>query len=59
MDQSRKDGHFLVTFGHLLCYDLSVICRELILSISGSPQRKKLLDNGTKSIYSCQWSKAK
>lgn len=34
MDQSRKDGHFLVTFGHLLCYDLSVICRELILSIS-------------------------
>lgn len=36
---------------------LRVICRELILHVSGSPQRKEFLDNRTKNIYSCQRSK--
>lgn len=34
-------------------YNLAMcaICKELVLRISGSPQRKKFLDNRTKNVY--------
>lgn len=44
------DGHFLVTYDVRPSH--GAICKDLVLRISSSPQRKKFLDNRTKDVYS-------
>lgn len=43
------DTSWLTTMYNLA---MCAICKELVLRISGSPQRKKFLDDRTKNIYS-------